>query len=80
MKNENFAAVRETRLYAAIVRPSPPLSLQMLQEQNSEFSGRNGQILGWCLEAARENKLREEDYWGGFVIDEMKILVNGYLF
>ena len=25
MKNESFAAVRETRLYAAIVRPSPYL-------------------------------------------------------
>lgn len=28
------------------------------------------------MEAAREKALRKEDYWGGFVIDEMKIQVR----
>ena len=32
-------------------------------------------MLKWCLETAQEKNLREEDYWGGFVIDEMKIQV-----
>ena len=28
------------------------------------------------MEAAQEKALRKEDYWGGFVIDEMKIQVR----
>ena len=33
-------------------------------------------MLKWCLETAQEKNLREEDYWGGFVIDEMKMFVS----
>ena len=40
-----------------------------------EKPGWNDQVLKWCLETAQEKNLREEDYWGGFVIDEMKIQV-----
>lgn len=40
--------------------------------------GWNDNILAWCLEAAREQNLKESDYWGGFVIDEMKIQVRLY--
>ena len=32
-------------------------------------------MLKWCRETAQEKNLTEEDYWGGFVIDEMKIQV-----
>ena len=32
-------------------------------------------MLRWCLETAQERGLRTEDYWGGFLIDEMKIQV-----
>ena len=41
----------------------------------SQDSGWNSEILEWCLLEARERKLKEQDYWGGFVIDEMKIQV-----
>ena len=33
----------------------------------------------WCLEEAKKRGLKEEDYWGGFVIDEMKIEVQRLL-
>lgn len=36
-------------------------------------------MLGWCLEAAQEKELKKEDYWGGFLIDEMKIQVGGIM-
>ena len=40
-----------------------------------EKPGWNDQVLRWCLETAQERGLRTEDYWGGFLIDEMKIQV-----
>lgn len=45
-----------------------------------EKPGWNDQVLKWCLEAALEKDLKKEDYWGGFLIDEMKIQVRGTLF
>ena len=45
-----------------------------------EKPGWNDQVLKWCLEAALENGLKEGDYWGGFLIDEMKIQVRGRCF
>jgi len=33
-------------------------------------------VLKWCQEAAQEKGLQKSDYWGGFVIDEMKIQVR----
>lgn len=31
------------------------------------------EVLTWCLNAAKESGLKQADYMGGFVIDEMKI-------
>ena len=33
-------------------------------------------MLKWCHEAAKENGLKEQDYWGGLIFDEMKIQVR----
>ena len=33
-------------------------------------------MLKWCQEAAQEKGLQKSDYWGGFIIDEMKIQVR----
>ena len=30
----------------------------------------------WCKEEAKKKNLKDCDYWGGLVIDEMKIEVN----
>lgn len=38
--------------------------------------GWNREILNWCVEEAKKNNLKDEDYWGGFVLDEMKIQVT----
>ena len=33
------------------------------------------EVLRWCLNAAKESGMKEADYMGGLVIDEMKIRV-----
>ncbi len=32
-------------------------------------------MLLWCLDEAKKNNLQEQDYWGGLILDEMKIQV-----
>ena len=32
-------------------------------------------MLKWCLEEAKANNLKPQDYMGGFILDEMKIQV-----
>ena len=32
--------------------------------------------MDWCLQEAKNKKLKESDFWGGFVLDEMKIEVK----
>ncbi|KAK3753776.1 hypothetical protein QZH41_014238 [Actinostola sp. cb2023] len=39
-------------------------------------AGWNDEILSWCMAEAKEKGLREQDLWGGFIIDEMKIQEN----
>ena len=33
-------------------------------------------LLEWCLQEAKKANIKEQDYWGGFVLDEMKIQVS----
>ena len=33
-------------------------------------------VVDWCLQEARNNNLKEPDFWGGFVIGETKIEVR----
>lgn len=44
----------------------------MYKNKVPDSHGWNEQMLGWCLKAAEEKQLLEEDYWGGFVADEME--------
>jgi hypothetical protein len=37
--------------------------------------GWNSEKISWCKREAERQKLKDHDYWGGFVIDEMKIQV-----
>lgn len=48
---------------------------RLYKNKIEEKPGWNDQVLRWCLETAQERALRTEDYWGGFLIDEMKIQV-----
>ncbi|XP_031555283.1 uncharacterized protein LOC116292160 [Actinia tenebrosa] len=50
-------------------------SIRYYKNKCEQQSGWNKNIVEWCLKDARERNLRECDYWGGFVIDEMKIEV-----
>ena len=47
----------------------------MYKNRVAEQNGWNDALLEWCLMEAKKHNLREKDYWGGFVIDEMKIQV-----
>ena len=49
---------------------------RLYKNKIEENPGWNDEVLQWCLETAQEKNLRKEDYWGGFVIDEMKIQVR----
>ena len=48
---------------------------RLYKNKIEENPGWNDEVLQWCLETAQEKNLRKEDYWGGFVTDEMKIQV-----
>ena len=48
---------------------------RLYKNKIEEKPGWNDQVLRWRLETAQERGLRTEDYWGGFLIDEMKIQV-----
>ena len=48
----------------------------MYTNRVQQQDGWNAEILEWCLMEAKARNLKEEDYWGGFVIDEMKIQVH----
>ena len=48
---------------------------RLYKNKIEEKPGWNDQVLRWCLETAQERGLRTEDYWRGFLIDEMKIQV-----
>ena len=37
--------------------------------------GWDDEVLAWCCQQAKEKALKAPGYWGGFVIDEMKIQV-----
>ena len=41
----------------------------------SQEEGWNKEIISWCKNEAERQNLRPEDYWGGLVLDEMKIQV-----
>ena len=38
--------------------------------------GWDWEILLWCLKEAKNNNLKEQDFWGGLILDEMKIQVT----
>lgn len=49
---------------------------RLYKNKVQEMPGWNDEVLGWCLQEACERKLKKQDYWGGFVIDKMKIQVS----
>ena len=37
--------------------------------------GWNRETIAWCKQEAERQNLKDQDYWGGLVLDEMKIQV-----
>ena len=52
------------------------LSHRYHKNKREQKPGWNREIIEWCKQAALEKNLKDCDYWGGFVIDEMKIEVR----
>ena len=38
--------------------------------------GWNWDVIEWCAKEAKRQGFKPHDYWGGFIIDEMKLQVN----
>ncbi|KAK3746723.1 hypothetical protein QZH41_018762, partial [Actinostola sp. cb2023] len=51
-------------------------TIRLYKNKREQQPGWQRETVEWCLEAAKENNLKECDYWGGFVIDEMKVQEN----
>ena len=43
------------------------------KNKKEQKPGWNREIIDWCYQEAKGRKLMECDFWGGLVIDEMKI-------
>ena len=43
------------------------------KNKNEQKPGWQRNIVEWCKYEAKRIGLQEADYWGGFVLDEMKI-------
>jgi hypothetical protein len=52
--------------------------LQKRYYKNSldQKSGWNRDVIEWCRQEAQRLNLKEQDFWGGLVFDEMKIQVR----
>ena len=51
------------------------ITYRLYKNKVKETVGWNPEVLRWCLNAAKERGMKEADYMGGLVIDEMKIQV-----
>ncbi|CAH3013837.1 unnamed protein product [Porites evermanni] len=50
--------------------------LNVEKNKREQKPGWNTEIVEWCKQAAEDKNLKDCDYWGGFVIDEMKVEEN----
>ena len=48
----------------------------MYKNKVEQSPGWNDNVLEWCLKEANPKGLKDQDHWGGFAIDEMKIQVS----
>ena len=42
----------------------------------SQEPGWNEDVIEWCAKEAKRQDFKPHDYWGGFIIDEMKLQVS----
>lgn len=52
--------------------------ISLYKNKVEQTPGWKDSVLRWCAEEAKKRCLNEKDYYGGFVIDEMKIQVSLY--
>jgi hypothetical protein len=51
------------------------LSFRYYKHTVNQESGWNQEVISWCQNEAQRQHLKPADYWGGLVLDEMKIQV-----
>lgn len=51
------------------------LAFRLHKNKIEQAPGWNNNLIKWCLDEAKKANLKKEDYWGAFVLDEMKIQV-----
>ena len=44
----------------------------------NQESGWNQEVIEWYAKEARRHELKPHEYWGGLIMDEMKIQVENY--
>lgn len=54
--------------------------LNVEKNKREQKPGWNTEIVEWCKQAAEDKNLKDCDYWGGFVIDEMKVEVSRLIY
>ena len=47
----------------------------MYKNKVVQVPGWDDSIIRWCVNEAKKHDVKEQDYWGGFVIDKMHIQV-----
>ena len=52
------------------------MSLRYYKNTVNQEDGCNQEVINWCKTEAQSQQLKPADYWGGLVLDEMKIQVN----
>jgi len=52
------------------------LAFRYYKNSIEEMPGWNAEVINWCRKEAERRNLKEEDYWGGFLLDEMTIQVK----
>ena len=52
-----------------------PIICRYYKNSVSQEEGWNDEMISWCQKEAERQNLKPEEYWGGLLMDEMKIQV-----
>ena len=56
----------------------PKVRCRYYKNAVNQDAGWNQEVIKWCQKEAERRNFKPSDYWGGFVLDEMKIQVRNF--
>ena len=56
----------------------PKVCFRYYKNAVNQDAGWNQEVIKWCQKEAERRNFKPSDYWGGFVLDEMKIQVRNF--